>query len=104
MVRKLSGKAVEIFSDSRLVVGQVKGELEARDYRMQGYLDKARQLQSAFEFFPIQQVLRSNNSLGTLATSLGQVLPRIILIKDLLALAEVDLVRVGVLQIRVGLS
>ena len=38
MVQKIGGKAVEIFSDLRLVVGQVKGELEARDVRMQGYL------------------------------------------------------------------
>ena len=41
VVKKLGGKAVEIFSDSRLVVGQVKGELEARDHKMQGYLNKA---------------------------------------------------------------
>ena len=34
MVQKMGGKIVEIFSDSRLVVGQVKGELEARDRRM----------------------------------------------------------------------
>ena len=34
MVQKMGGKAVEIFSDSRLVVGQVRGELEARDLRM----------------------------------------------------------------------
>ena len=32
------GKALEVFSDSRLVVGQVRGELEARDVRMQEYL------------------------------------------------------------------
>ena len=44
IVKKLGGKAVEIFSDSRLIVGQVNGELEARDHRMQGYLNKARQL------------------------------------------------------------
>ena len=41
MVKKLGGKAVEIFSDSRLVIGQVNGELEARDYKMLGYLNKA---------------------------------------------------------------
>ena len=34
MVQKMGGKAVEVFSDSRLVVGQVKGELEAKDVRM----------------------------------------------------------------------
>ena len=38
MVQKLGGKAVNMFSDSRLVIGQVNGELEARDERMQGYL------------------------------------------------------------------
>ena len=34
MVQKLGGKAVEVFSNSRLVVGQVQGELEAIDARM----------------------------------------------------------------------
>jgi len=34
MVQKMDGKAVKIFSNSRLVVGQVKGELEVRDVRM----------------------------------------------------------------------
>ena len=35
MVQKLGGKVVNMFLDSRLVVGQVNGELEARDERMQ---------------------------------------------------------------------
>ena len=30
---------MEVFLDSRLVVGQVKGELEAKDVRMQKYLN-----------------------------------------------------------------
>ena len=30
MVQKIGGKVVELFSDSRLIVGQVKGELEAK--------------------------------------------------------------------------
>ena len=34
MVQKMGGKTVEIFFNSRLVVGQVQGELEARDLRM----------------------------------------------------------------------
>ena len=34
MVQKMRGKVVEMFSDSRLVMGQVKGEMEARDVRM----------------------------------------------------------------------
>ena len=73
MVQKLGGKAVEIFSDSRLVVGQVKGELEARNVRMQEYLNQVRHLQSGFESFNLLHVPRSGNthadSLATLATS-----------------------------------
>ena len=38
MVQKMGGRTVEMFSDLRLVVGQVKGELKARDTRMHEYL------------------------------------------------------------------
>ena len=44
MVQKMGGKAIKMFSDSRLVVGEVKGKLEARDKRMQGYLSQVRHL------------------------------------------------------------
>ena len=39
MVQRMGGKTVEVFSNSRLVVSQVKGELEARDLRMLEYLN-----------------------------------------------------------------
>jgi len=42
MVQKLGGKAMETFSDSKLVVGQVMDELEARDARMQEYLGRVK--------------------------------------------------------------
>ena len=91
---------MEIFSNSRLVVEQINGELEARDQRMQGYLNKARQLQSNFESFSIQQVPRSKNthvdSLATLAISSKQGLPRVILIEDLLMHADQIQTMVGV--------
>ena len=44
MVQKMGGRTVEIFLDSRLVIGQVKGELEVRDARMQDYLKQVRHL------------------------------------------------------------
>ena len=73
MVQKMGERIVEIFLDSRLVVGQVKGELEARDVRMQEYLNQVRHLQSGFESFNLLQIPRSGNthvdSLATLATS-----------------------------------
>ena len=45
MVQKMGGKTVEIFSDSKLVVGQVRGDLEAQDPRMQEYLSQVRRIQ-----------------------------------------------------------
>ena len=64
-----------MFLDLRLVVGQVKGELEVRDVRMQGYLSQVKHLQSEFESFNILHIPRSGNrhadSLATLATSLA---------------------------------
>ena len=38
MVQRMGGESIKLFSDSRLVVGQVRGEFEAKDERMQGYL------------------------------------------------------------------
>ena len=40
----MGGKVVEIFFDLRLAVGQVQGELEVRDLRMQEYLNQVRYL------------------------------------------------------------
>ena len=61
--------------------------MEARDWRIHGYLNQTQCLQSSFEFFTLQQSLRSENthadSLATLATSSGQALPRVILVEDL---------------------
>ena len=108
MVQRMGGKAVKMFSDSRLVVSQVKGELEARDERMQGYLSNVRHLQSRFESFNLLHVPRSGNthadSLATLATSSAQSLPRVILIEDMYKLTEVKGEMVHVHQVRVGPS
>ena len=87
MVHRIRGKAVKIFLDSRLIVGQVKGKLEARDERMQGYLSQVRHVQSSFESFSVLHIPRSGNthvnSLAMLATSSTQSLPQVILIKRL---------------------
>ena len=79
MVQRMGGKAVKMFSDSRLIVDEVGGELEARDLRMQEYLNQVRHLQLGFESFNLSQIPRSRNthadSLATLATSSVQSLP-----------------------------
>ena len=73
MVRRMGGKAVEIFPNSKLVVGLMKGELEARNERMQRYLSQVRHLQSRFESLNLLDIPRSGNahadSLAMLATS-----------------------------------
>ena len=87
MVQKMGGKTVKVFSDSKLVVGQVIGDLEARDPRMQEYLRQVKSIQKNFEFFDLSHIPRGGNthagSLATLATSSAQDLPRVILIEDL---------------------
>ena len=82
MVQKMGGKAVRVFSDSKLVVGQVRGDLEARDSRMHEYLGQIKSIQEKFEIFDLSHVPRSGNthadSLATLATSSAQDLPRVV--------------------------
>ena len=108
VVQRMEGKAVKMFLDSRLIVSQVKGELEARDERMQGYLSQVRHLQSGFESFSLLHIPRSGNthadSLATLSTSSTQSLPWVILIKDSCKPTEVKEKVVHVHQIRVGPS
>ena len=106
MVQIVGEKVVKMFLDSRLVVGYVGGELEARDEIMQGYLSQVRHLQSKFESFSLLHIPRSGNthvdSLATLATSSAQSLPRIILIEDLCKPTEVMGKVVHVHQVRVS--
>ena len=56
MVQKMGRKAVKVFSDSKLVVGQVRGDLEARDPRMQEYLCQIMSIQSKFEVFDLSHI------------------------------------------------
>ena len=87
MVQKMGGKKVKIYSNSKLVVGQVRKELEARDPRIQEYLSQVRSIQIKFEVFDVLHVPRGGNthadSLVTLATPSAQDLPRVIPVEDL---------------------
>ena len=46
MVQRMGGKSIKLFSDSRLVVGQVKREFKAKDERMCGYLSQVKIMQT----------------------------------------------------------
>ena len=79
MVQRMGGKSIKLFLDSRLVVGQVKGEFEAKDERMQGYLSQVKCLESKFDSFDLLHISKNGNthadSLAMLATSSAQDLP-----------------------------
>ena len=72
VVQRMGGKSIKLFSDSRLVVSQVRVEFEAKDERMQGYLNQVKCLQLKFDSFDLLHVPRSGNvhadSLAMLAT------------------------------------
>ena len=87
MVQRMGGKSVKVFLDLRLIVGQVNGEFEAKDERMQAYLSQIKCLQSEFDSFDLLHIPKNGNahadSLTMLATSSAQNLPWVILIEDL---------------------
>ena len=107
MVQRMGGKFITLYSDSRLVVGQVRGEFKVKDERMQGYLSQVKCMQSKFDSFDLLHVPKSDNahadSLAMLATSSAQDLPRVILVEDLYKPSRTgDTVQIN--QIRAGLS
>jgi len=61
------------FSDSQLIVSQVKGEYEARDVAMMAYLTKVKKQSLSFKKFEIEHVPRLENwqadALSKLASS-----------------------------------
>ena len=108
MVQRMGGKLIKVFSDSRLIIGQVKGEFETKDERMQGYLSQVKYLQLKFDSFDLLHIPRNGNahadSLAMLATSSAHDLPRIILVEDLYKPTETRRETSQVHQIRAGLS
>ncbi|XP_075649631.1 uncharacterized protein LOC142620086 [Castanea sativa] len=108
MVKHLGGKVVRVFCDSRLVVGQVNGEFEAKDERMKSYLKRVQGVLGLFDSFKVQQVPRGHNShadsLAMLATSLGSKLPRMVMVEDLLSSSLTSIPAVRVHSIHVGPS
>ena len=108
MVRRMGEKSVKVFTDSRLVVSQVKGEFEAKKKRMQGYLSQVKCLRSKFDSFDLLHIPRNGNahadSLAMLATSSAQDFPRVILVEDLYKPTETRREIVQIHQIKVGPS
>ena len=104
----MGGKSVKLFSNSRLVVSQVRGEFKAKNERMQGYLSQVKCLQLKFDSFELLHAPRSGNahadSLAMLAISSAQDLPRVILVEHLYKPTETRRETAQIHQIRVGPS
>ena len=87
VAKKLDAKEVEIFSNLRLVVGQVEGSFEARDLRMAEYSKLVSTLRAYFQRVKVSQIFRGQNShvdsLATLASSMDDYVPCIILVEVL---------------------
>ena len=108
MVKQLGGEVVELYSDSRLVVGQVFIDFEARDERMQGYLAKVQSARAQFKGFVLKQIPKGQNShadsLVILATSLESSLPRVVIVEDIDSSSLTRVPLVGVYNLHVGSS
>ena len=57
--KALSAKNLLIQSDSKLVIGQIRGEYEAKEQRMQKYLKLTRHLTREFDTVEFVQIPRS---------------------------------------------
>ncbi|XP_075651109.1 uncharacterized protein LOC142621663 [Castanea sativa] len=72
-VQKLGGKTIRAYCDSRLVVGQVLGEYEAKDLRMHRYLGRVKRLSRDFHSFTLEQIPQGKNSHADSLTTLATV-------------------------------
>ncbi|XP_024029260.1 uncharacterized protein LOC112093922 [Morus notabilis] len=73
LAEHLKAENLDIFSDSQLIVNQVKGQYQTRDEKMAAYLKNVKEALEKFTTYDIQQVPRADNSnadaLTRLATS-----------------------------------
>ncbi|GJW56775.1 reverse transcriptase domain-containing protein [Tanacetum coccineum] len=70
---QMEAQRMDAYTDSLLIINQVKGVYEAREDLMKRYLSKVQGLQKHFKYFTITQVQRSKNkcadALSKLASS-----------------------------------
>ncbi|XP_030955915.1 uncharacterized protein LOC115978025 [Quercus lobata] len=75
--KALGAKNLLIQSDSKLVIGQIRGEYEAKEERMQKYLKLTKHLTKEFDVVEFVQIPRSQNigadEISKLASSEGEI-------------------------------
>ncbi|VFQ98450.1 unnamed protein product [Cuscuta campestris] len=71
LAASLKAERIQVRCDSKLVVGHVTGEFEAKDERMKRYRDTALELLKAFGAYRIEQVPREENAEADILSKLG---------------------------------
>ncbi|VFQ68922.1 unnamed protein product [Cuscuta campestris] len=71
LAASLKAERIQVRCDSKLVVGHVIGEFEAKDERMKKYRDTALELLKAFGAYRIEQVTREENAEADILSKLG---------------------------------
>ncbi|GKV51996.1 hypothetical protein SLEP1_g58606 [Rubroshorea leprosula] len=61
LATELKAQSIQVFSDSQLVVGQVKGNYETRDTQLARYASVVNRLKSRFASFQIDKIHRADN-------------------------------------------
>jgi ribonuclease HI len=56
MALELGAESVEVWSDSQVIVGHIRGEFEAKGEKMKMYLSKVHNMQSSFQKFCITKI------------------------------------------------
>ncbi|XP_073112596.1 uncharacterized protein [Elaeis guineensis] len=62
MTKELEIDSLKVFTDSQLIVGQIKGKFEARDPIMAIYLQKVKDLMTNLRYFKIFHIFRTENA------------------------------------------
>ncbi|VFQ82756.1 unnamed protein product [Cuscuta campestris] len=71
LAASLKAERIQVRCDSKLIVGHVTGEFEAKDERMKKYRDTALELLKAFGAYRIEQVPREENARADILSQLG---------------------------------
>ncbi|VFQ82909.1 unnamed protein product [Cuscuta campestris] len=72
LAASLKAERIQVRCDSKLVVGHVTGEFEAKDERMKKYRDTALELLKAFGAYRIEQVPREENAEADILSKLEE--------------------------------
>lgn len=72
--RELGARKVIIHSDSQLVINQIQGTYEAKDSRMEAYVNTVKRVVVVFDSYEIQRIRRGENNLADALAKLGSSL------------------------------